>query len=214
LDVNAGGAMYHCVREYIPTPLVVELGSWKGRSTAWIAQALVDRGGGKVVAVDTWAGSSAEHEHLRLTLGYGPDTLYEEFLANMERLGLRDTVEPWRMTTDEAAAKWPHDQRIGLLYIDANHEYAQVRTDFEKVVAARRTRWLHRVRRRADLEGPDPARDRAPALVSILRSRRPTSTTCKRCRPRCAASGGSYRFRTAAAAARDGGATSLPARSD
>ena len=132
LDANAGGAMYHTVRDYIPTPLVVELGSWKGRSTAWIAQALVDRGGGKVVAVDTWAGTSAEHEHLRLTLGYGPDTLYEEFLANMVRLGLRDTVEPWRMTTDEAAAKWPHGQRIGLLYIDANHEYPQVRADFEK----------------------------------------------------------------------------------
>jgi predicted O-methyltransferase YrrM len=131
MDINAGGAMYHCVRDYIPIPLVVELGSWKGKSTAWIAQALVDRGGGKVVAVDTWAGTAAEGGHFKLLEGYGPDQLYEEFLANMVRLGLRDTVEPWRMSTVEAAGKWPHGQRIGLLYIDASHEYRDVRADFE-----------------------------------------------------------------------------------
>ncbi len=131
LDANAGGVLYQIARYQAPTPNVVELGSWKGRSTAWLASALADRGEGKVVAIDTWLGTATEQQHADLLRGYGPDQLYEEFLLNMGQLGVRDRVEPWRMTTLEGARRWDRGASIGVLHIDASHEYADVRADFE-----------------------------------------------------------------------------------
>jgi predicted O-methyltransferase YrrM len=132
LDPNAGGVLYQLALKVAPNPTVVELGSWKGRSTAWLAHALRDRGAGtRVVAVDTWAGTQNESSHARLLAGYAPDQLYREFLANLQGLGLGDHVEPWRMNTMEAARRWDRGATIGLLHIDADHSYDGVRADFE-----------------------------------------------------------------------------------
>lgn len=131
LDPNAGGVLYQLARFIAPQPTVVELGSWKGRSTAWLAHALRDRGAGRVLAVDTWAGTQNEPDHARRLAGYGPDQLYQEFLGNLRGLGLEAQVEPWRMTTLEAARRWDRGVSIGLLYIDADHSYEGVRADFE-----------------------------------------------------------------------------------
>lgn len=44
---------------YTPNNTFVELGSWKGTSTVWLASALKDRQEerGRLYAVDTWEGS-------------------------------------------------------------------------------------------------------------------------------------------------------------
>ena len=131
LHQNAGTMLYQFACLHAPTPTVVELGSWKGRSTAWLGCAIRQRGEGRVHAIDTWQGTATETEHADLLKGYGPDQLYEEFLANMQSLGIGDVVEPWRMTTIEAARCWDRGASIGLLHIDASHEYAAVRADFE-----------------------------------------------------------------------------------
>lgn len=131
LHPNAGAMLYQFALRHAPVPVVVELGSWKGRSTAWLACGIQDRGEGSVVAVDTWQGTPTEIEHADLLKDYHPDQLYEEFCANMQALGVGDFVEPWRMTTIEAARRWTRGANIGLLHIDASHEYADVRTDFE-----------------------------------------------------------------------------------
>jgi MMP 1-O-methyltransferase len=110
---------------------VVELGSWKGLSAAWMGLALKDRGHGQVYAVDTWSGTSTEPGHADLLKDYAPDQLYQEFLGNMQRLGLQETVTAIRADTRQAARQWQHGTSIALLYIDAGHEYADVRADFE-----------------------------------------------------------------------------------
>jgi predicted O-methyltransferase YrrM len=131
LDPNAGGVLYQLARLRAPVPTVVELGSWKGRSTAWLGMGLLDRGEGRVVAVDTWAGTSNEPGHAAMLANYAQDQLFDEFRANMARLGLERRVEPWRMTTLEAARRWSMGDPIGVLHIDAAHDYDSVRQDFE-----------------------------------------------------------------------------------
>jgi predicted O-methyltransferase YrrM len=132
LDPNAGGVLYQLALKVAPSPVVVELGSWKGRSTAWLAYGLRDRGAGtRVIAIDTWAGTQNEPGHAKLLDGYGPDQLYQEFLGNLRGLGLEDQVEPWRMTSVQAARRWDRGTQIGLLHIDADHSYEGVRADFE-----------------------------------------------------------------------------------
>lgn len=132
LDPEAGAMLYQLARLHAPSPIVVELGSWRGLSTAWLGCGIRDRGEGRVYAIDTWLGTATETLHADLLKGYGPDQLYDEFRANMHALGVAGVVEPWRMTTIEAARRWDSDAGIGLLHIDASHEYADVRADFER----------------------------------------------------------------------------------
>ncbi len=131
INEHAGALLYQFARFFTPVPTVVELGSWRGRSTIWLAAGLLDRGEGQVHAVDTWQGTPHEPEHQSLLADYGPDDLFTEFWGNMMSAGLADRVEPIRASTLEAARGWPGDRQIGVLFIDADHNYEAVRRDFE-----------------------------------------------------------------------------------
>ena len=128
---KAGETLYKLVRLHIPIPTVVELGAWKGLSTAWMASALRDRGEGRVYSVDTWKGSPNEELHRVLLSGYAEGQLLEEFKRNLGNIGLTEYVEPICANTVEAARAWPSSRKIGLLFIDASHEYEAVKKDFE-----------------------------------------------------------------------------------
>lgn len=130
LDSRAGIQLYLFARLNVATPNIVELGSWKGRSTIWLASAIRDRGEGKVYAVDTWLGTPDEPGHAELLKDYKPDQLYEEFTDNLSALNLLEHVEPIRKDTTLAAKQWGNKE-IGLLFIDAAHAYPDVRRDFE-----------------------------------------------------------------------------------
>ncbi len=131
LSAGAGSAQYQLARLLAPSEVMVELGSWKGRSTAWLGFAVKDRGNGRVIAIDTWAGTPSESLHKELLKDYGKDQLFDEFNANMAQLGLSDVIEARRMSTQQAAREWIGGQCIGVLHIDAGHEYLDVRRDFE-----------------------------------------------------------------------------------
>ena len=107
VNEHAGALLYQFARFFTPVPTVVELGSWRGRSTIWLAAGLLDRGEGQVHAVDTWKGTPHEPEHQSLLAEYGPDDLFNEFWGNMMSAGLADWVEPIRASTLEAARGWP-----------------------------------------------------------------------------------------------------------
>ncbi|AST93894.1 MULTISPECIES: class I SAM-dependent methyltransferase [Sutcliffiella] len=111
-----------------PTSTIVEIGSWKGKSTSCLAFAVKDRGEGRVYAIDTWKGSS---EHQKVLKHYEEDQLYQEFLENMSKLNLLDVIQPIKMDSVEASRIWPIQKKIGLLYIDGSHEYELVKRDFE-----------------------------------------------------------------------------------
>lgn len=111
-----------------PISTIVELGAWKGRSTSCLAYAVKDRNEGRVYAIDTWGGSA---EHRSILQGYQANQLYGEFIANMTKLKLLPHIEPIRMDSVEASRQWPLSRKIGLLYIDASHDYVSVKQDFE-----------------------------------------------------------------------------------
>ncbi len=110
----------------VPASLaIVELGSWKGRSTAWLASGSKLGHGARVYAVDHWVGSP---EILHLYLWDPEATTFPEFKRNMEWLGLDSVVTPITGETVEVAKTW--DKDIGLLFIDAAHAYESVKADF------------------------------------------------------------------------------------
>ncbi len=100
---------------------VLEVGSWLGLSTSFIASLLPEDG--VVFAVDHFEGS-LEHkmDHYKEL-----PTLYQQFLSNMVHTNSYKKVKPIRACSKDAA-KLVHET-FDLIYIDASHDEASVYED-------------------------------------------------------------------------------------
>lgn len=130
---DAAGANLYLRVLSAPNGNVVELGSWRGRSTIWLACGVEDRGNGHVWAVDTWEGSETEEiHHAAVAAVGGPDLFFNEFLATMKNYQQDRNVTPLRMSTQDAGHWWGLDTRpqVGVLFIDADHRYENVLADY------------------------------------------------------------------------------------
>ena len=104
----------------------VELGSWRGRSTTYLGVTIANSGKNiRLDAVDTWRGSWAEEIHQK-DPSVVNDTLYDEFLTNIEPV--KNIVNPIRMHTLEAAKQYT-DNSLDFIFVDASHEYEDVKLD-------------------------------------------------------------------------------------
>jgi len=104
--------------------LVVEVGSWKGRSTinaAWHRPTL------RLIAVDTFAGSESEQETNHAEALSTDDRVFRRFLRNVAA-SRTSNVSVLRMRSEEAAALF-QDGSVDLVFIDADHEYEDVNRD-------------------------------------------------------------------------------------
>jgi predicted O-methyltransferase YrrM len=100
---------------------IIEIGSWKGRST----RALADNTFGEVYAVDTWKGTYNEPIHEKELLGKSPDWLLNEFKSNMSDLFNVNIIQG--LSVD--VAKQLSNLRFDMVFIDAGHTYQEVRED-------------------------------------------------------------------------------------
>lgn len=101
---------------------VIEIGSWLGSSTRFIASHLPKNG--ILYAVDTWRGSQNEAVHMQ-----DPRLphLYQLFLSNIKHANLTDKIVPIRMESKEAANAL--NVRADLIYIDGSHDVLSVMED-------------------------------------------------------------------------------------
>lgn len=102
--------------------MIVEIGSWKGKSTVWLAKGSKDGKGIKIYAIDPHKGSS---EHRKW---YGKVWTFEEFKENIKKARVDDVVVPIVKTSEETVRNW--DKLVELLFIDGAHEYELVKQDF------------------------------------------------------------------------------------
>ena len=110
---------------------VVELGSYCGRSSIVLAAGLAGASSDPLVCVDTFRGS-AEHQPGRRH--FHPETLVDgvvdtqpAFVRNVQQAGLLERIAVMRLSTLDAAAHLSGS--IGLLFVDADHDYEAVRGD-------------------------------------------------------------------------------------
>ena len=101
---------------------IVEIGSWKGLSTIWLAKGSQAGHKAKVYAIDPHIGAE-EHKQK------GKVWTYDIFLANIKKAEIEDIAIPIVKTSEEANKKW--NKPIGLLFIDGAHDYELVKLDFE-----------------------------------------------------------------------------------
>lgn len=114
--------LYSLSRDVDSLSTIVEIGSWKGRSTLCLGMGSKDGHRARVYAIDPHTGSS---EHIRT---FGKVDTFAEFTGNIQNSGFADLISPIRKSSKEAA--FDFDCGIGLLFIDGAHEFRHVREDF------------------------------------------------------------------------------------
>lgn len=103
---------------------IVEIGSYKGKSTVLLASVAAHYGLGRVVAIDPHTGPSITDPKL----APGSST-FEEFLAALRGAKLEEQVEVHHAFSRETAKGW--NRAIRLLWIDGDHTYQGTKEDFE-----------------------------------------------------------------------------------
>jgi MMP 1-O-methyltransferase len=103
---------------------IVEIGSYKGKSTVLLASVAAHYDLGTVVAIDPHTGPSATDP--KLAPG---SSSFEEFTGALRSAKLEGQVEVHRAFSREVAKGW--NRPIRLLWIDGDHTYAGTKEDFE-----------------------------------------------------------------------------------
>ncbi len=107
------------------TKLLVELGSWLGKSARFMLRAAP---GATIICIDHWRGSAEHHAPRRQDVNDKLPRLYETFLRNM--WPWRDRVVPLRGDTVAGLRELGRLHLApDLVYIDAGHDYENVRAD-------------------------------------------------------------------------------------
>lgn len=114
-----GQLLYQLAQSTTGQGVIVELGSWKGRSTIFLGLGSKAGSKKKIYAIDHFKGNNS--------LGF--ENTFSAFKQNIQRFKLQSLVTPINKTTKEAARSWK--KPISLLWIDASHEYEDVLMDFK-----------------------------------------------------------------------------------
>jgi predicted O-methyltransferase YrrM len=116
---------YTTVAENPDFKIYVELGCWKGHSTAFLADKIKHKEGAKLWAVDYWDPT------ITISSAYLPDDyphIYDIYDENMKRSGARHIVTDIKGCTWEAAEQF-EDESVDFIYIDADHSEPGVTKD-------------------------------------------------------------------------------------
>ena len=137
LSAAEGNALYCLARDFTPreNAVVVELGSWKGKSSVMIAGGLLAKQAPRLFCVDPF-GCDEDPEYQRKyyepLLRQDPRDVQTVFRKNVRSCGVDAIVSPIKGYSFECCRNWT--QPIDLLFIDANHEYRAVLRDFNNWV--------------------------------------------------------------------------------
>ena len=118
-----GATLLYSLARDVTEGCIVEVGSFRGRSTVALARGTEDGHGARVYAVEP-------HESFHGPRGgvFGPEDR-AAFFRNMVRTGAYRQVRLLNTTSEVLAAGWK--ERVALLWLDGDHSYEGVRADFD-----------------------------------------------------------------------------------
>ena len=124
LSISQGAVLFYLAYTLPPPGRIVEIGSFKGKSTSWLASALqLGKTDEKLLAIDPHLEANKQG-----VVGHNSQPgSHEAFLENLLRLKLTPYVQPVRKTSQDAAQGW--NEPLKLLFIDGSHLYPDVLTD-------------------------------------------------------------------------------------
>ncbi len=140
VDLQGWGAeslLFEQLLKLLRPRLVIEVGSWKGRSAIYMASLAHKHGVSlELVCIDTFLGSWEHWEkgadNAPVAFRNGRPVLYEQFLANVMKHGLEGVITPLPLDSGNAATLLAKlGVQADMIYVDADHEYEGVLADIE-----------------------------------------------------------------------------------
>ena len=130
LTDNEGAILFNLARFGMGKGHIVEIGSFKGKSTIWLALGSKSADREKVFAIDPHVGSE-EHQKGERFESKMPESgsTFDTFIENIRTFQVDNWVEPLVKTSVEAAKAWP-GAPIRLLFIDGDHSFEGAELDF------------------------------------------------------------------------------------
>jgi MMP 1-O-methyltransferase len=123
LNRHEGRLLYRLARRCTGRGAIVEIGSWKGKSTIWLGHGSRAGRGLPVHAIDPHAGMIERDK------ASGTISTFAEFQNNIRDAGVDDLVVP-HVDFSEAVAR-AFIEPVELIFIDGLHDYQSVKSDFE-----------------------------------------------------------------------------------
>ncbi len=105
--------------------VIVEIGSWQGKSTIWLASGSKAGKFAKVFAVDPHTGAPEHHEIFRTKNIW----TFDKFKENIKIAGVADIIEPIVDRSENVAKNW--QLPVEFLWIDGAHAYDAAKQDLE-----------------------------------------------------------------------------------
>lgn len=104
--------------------VIVEIGSFKGKSTIALASVAARYGLGPVVSIDPHTAPSITDPDLS-----GQLSSFDDFLATIRSAGLEQQIEAHCAFSRDVARGW--NRKIRMLWIDGDHAYRGTKEDFD-----------------------------------------------------------------------------------
>lgn len=143
---NYSGLYKRMVASAKPGARFVEVGSWRGRSSAFMAVEIHNSAKWiRFDCVDTWEGSIEHQEHDIVQ----NRELYDEFMTNIKPV--TNLINPIRLSSLRAAEKYA-DSSLDFVFIDASHDYLDVMADIKA--------WFPKIKLGGIIAGHDYVKDR------------------------------------------------------
>lgn len=106
---------------------IVEIGSWQGRSTGYLAESIRASGNGRLFAIDHFKGNAGKEDQYMIEKEDLSD-LKNTFISNMKRANLWEFINLLNMDC-EKAVKRIKENSIRFIFIDGNHSQEGVEKD-------------------------------------------------------------------------------------
>jgi predicted O-methyltransferase YrrM len=119
LSDREGELLFQLAARCPPGMPIVEIGSWKGKSTVWLAAGIQDPAVTQLFAIDP---------HQRSLEDPTARTL-DDLKANLARAGVADAVVPIESTSHAAASAFV--EKPGLVFVDGSHIEEAVQVDLD-----------------------------------------------------------------------------------
>lgn len=122
--------LFRIAQRLSPNSTIVEIGSWKGKSTCCLAKGLKS---GKIIAIDPFDAAGEEASRSIYAQDAGMTPLLQQFRSNMTALGLMGKIDVWQGYSQDFVGK---PSRIDLLFIDGDHSISGCDFDYTHFASA------------------------------------------------------------------------------
>lgn len=123
-----GGLLARLASEVPRGRVIVELGSFKGKSACYLARGSKAGNSVPVFCVDVWEASDQEFaRHFRDAAMFADETIFETWQRQVAQARVKSLITPIKGHSGHTAEDWTRP--VGLLFVDADHAYEACRRD-------------------------------------------------------------------------------------